>query len=232
VLYNSVIKPRYWISRLISICFIYSIVCMVILSACATSFALTQEELASIESVTISQEVPMPDSVEYLGSREKVWGLCCFLVGDVIAEPGRKRTATRIQDAMNRSHIDVREIVLTEFEKQLRESRLFKEVIVGGDGYPRFKLKIIHHGLTVVRLADQLLPYIRMEGVLVKSDQTTIWRKKVGLVFTLGEDKRIPTQTLEEYLKDPELIRKGFSVVAAIEVSEMINDMKEEQLSK
>jgi hypothetical protein len=151
---------------------------------------------------------------------------CCFsFVGDIATESGKQSDATRIKDAMIKSHIDLQEIVINEFEKQLKASNLFSSVTVGGNAYPMFKLSITYYGFQPsAAFSDKLSPYFWSKGVLVNADNSILWEKTKNT--NPSDYPAFPGYTLEEYVSDPELLRKAYVAVSVKAVSDLIDNMR------
>lgn len=202
---------------------IFIIIYLLSVSGCAPSITLKKDTILSNQSVSISKNVSLPETMFYQGLKESILVGTFGLLGVWAAESGRKSTSDIIKYVMNKSNINMSQIVRGEFEQQLKNSNLFSTIQPDGGNYPEFKLSIKMYGFAQPHgLSSQLKPMLGVVGELVNSDRSVLW-KKYNYITNLNS--KTPSHTLEEYLNDPELIREAFNNASQIMVSGLIDHM-------
>jgi len=200
--------------------------CLLSSLGCASKVSLKKEDMQVNRTVNISQNVSLPEAMFYQGRKEMMLQGTLGLIGAAAAEGGRKGTADIIKDVMNKSNVDVAQIVRTEFEQQLKSSNLFNTILPDRGNYPEIKLKIQLYGFASPQtFSSQLRPMLGITGELVKPDGSVIWK---NYEYVSNLNGKTPSYTLEEYLKNPELIREAFNGASQIAVRGLIEDMKGE----
>lgn len=193
---------------------------------CASKVSLRKEDIQANRSVNISNKVSLPETMFYQGRKEMMLQGTLGLIGAAAAEGGRKNTVDIIKDVMNKSNVDATQIVRTEFEQQLKSSNLFNTILPDRGNYPEIKLTIQLYGFASPQtFSSQLRPMLGITGELVKPDGSVIWK---NYEYVSNLNGKTPSYTLEEYIKNPELIREAFNVASQIAVKGLIDDMKGE----
>jgi len=201
---------------------IFIIIYLLSVFGCAPSITLKKDTILSNQSVSISKNISLPETMFYQGRNESILG-AFGLVGAMAAESGRKKTSDVIKYVMNKSNIDMPQIVRGEFEQQLKNTNLFSTIQPDGGNYPELKLSIRVYGFGQPQgLPSQLKPLLGVVGELVTPDGSVLW-KKYDYVTNLNG--KTPSHTLEEYFNDPELIREAFNTASQIVVSGLIDHM-------
>ena len=127
---------------------------------------------------------------------------------------------------MEKSEIDVRKIVLNEFEKQIRSAGLFSEIVYEEKNYPELRLSIFIYGFAQPHgLSKQLKPLLGIEGILVSQDNSILWKNSDYVTNLSGQT---PSHTVEEYINNPELMRKAFHRASEITVGNLVSHMRGE----
>lgn len=200
--------------------------CLLSSLGCASKVSLKKEDIQANQTVNISNKVSLPETMFYQGRKEMMLQGTLGLIGATAAEGGRKSTVDIIKDVMNKSNVDVTQIVRTEFEQQLKKSNLFNMILPDRGNYSEIRLSIQLYGFASPQtFSSQLKPMLGVAGELVKPDGSIIW-KNYDYVSNLNG--KTPSYTIEEYLKNPELIREVFNVASQIAVKGLIDDMKGE----
>ena len=200
--------------------------CLLSSLGCASKVSLKKEDIQANQTVNISNKVSLPETMFYQGRKEMMLQGTLGLIGATAAEGGRKNTVDIIKDVMNKSNVDVTQIVRTEFEQQLKKSNLFNMILPDRGNYPEIRLSIQLYGFASPQtFSSQLRPMLGVTGELAKPDGSIIW-KNYDYVSNLNG--KTPSYTLEEYLKNPELIREAFNGASQIAIKGLIEDMKGE----
>ncbi|MBC8402459.1 MAG: hypothetical protein H8E14_13300 [Candidatus Marinimicrobia bacterium] len=190
------------------------------ITGCAGSVALKQHTRASIKSVTISKDVRMPNEMFYQEIIEDYSGTL-GANRPLAAERGRKDTKKIIKGVMDKSDVDIKKTVINKFSHQLKNSNLFDEVLTECDSCPIFSLSVSVFGFA--GSSNQLKPMLGITGMLTKPENSVLWKKYVYVSYYT---KDTPSHTLEEYFKEPELIREAFTLASEIVANDMINHLQ------
>ena len=122
---------------------------------------------------------------------------------------------------MREYKIDVAQMVRDQFIKELEDHRLFYSIVAqGGDAEVRLTIRI--YGFAY-EMSSQLKPMLGVEGTLITSNDTILW-KKYGYVTNLS--KETPSNTLRQFIDNPKLMREAFAVAAQIVVEDLITHMR------
>jgi len=211
---------------------LFSAVCITLLNGCASSVALNKQIQKTKQPVTLSQDVSLPGKMYYQGfgdlSMAPAFGISGLLVE--MSERGREKSHVKPVDVvtyvMEKSEIDVRKIVLNEFEKQIRSAGLFSEIVYEDKNYPELRLSIFIHGFAQPHgLSKQLKPLLGIEGILVSQDNSILWKNSDYVTNLNGQT---PSHTVEEYISNPELMRKAFHRASEIAVGNLVSHMRGE----
>lgn len=194
------------------------------LGACAASVSMSQRNRGKIQSVTVSDDVPVPDQLYYQGRKESILMGSLGVAGAAAAGGTGKKTGDVIADVMNKAGIDVGEIAADRFRTQLNSAGVFGNVVSDCDGCPSIHLSVRFYGFAQPHgLSSQLRATIGVEGTMIDSTGRVLW-KKYSYVTALN--KQTPSHTLKEYLEKPELLREGFTVATDTVVSDLIDDLR------
>jgi hypothetical protein len=184
------------------------------LTGCVSPVALTKPDRESIRAVSIQKNVKVPDAIFYLGGAQAA-GMAFGLVGGLIAGLAAQGSAEQFKAVMREGQIDLGQIVRDQFEIELREAGIFPLVVPDG-GDAEIGLEIQSYGLYHGR------PALWIVGSLVRTDGAILWK--------LGESLRTPdyqaaSHDLEEYRKNPQLLREGFTAGAKFISGKMVRSM-------
>lgn len=190
---------------------------------CATQLSITNRE--SIRTVSINKNIKIPDEIYYYGLGHGVGGALSGLIGQAIADVAAQGTKAQIKTAMQEGHIDLAQIVREQFETELVAARIFPSIIPEG-GDAEVRLEIGMFGFAQIFgdiLSNQMKPMLTINGSLVRTDGTIIWKKSS---YVINATKQTPSHTLEEYLQNPQLMREAFTVAAKIASAELVKHMQ------
>jgi hypothetical protein len=205
------------------------VACVAAISGCASSMSYQQHDKTNVQPVLISKEVPLP-TMYYQGFGDVSMGAFFGLSGLLVEmiENSNKEVQPKPVDVvtyvLKKNKIDIREIVLKEFEKQIKASNLFSEIATEGENYPKFNLSILMYGFAQPHgLSKQLKPQLNLLGVLVNPDKSILWWSSAFVTNLSGQTT---SHTLEEYLTDPELMREAFNRASEVVVTDLVNHLK------
>ncbi len=197
---------------------------MFLFVGCGANISLTKKERALIQSVSINQNIPKPNDIYYYGAEEIMLGRAIGVLGQISAMETVREPKRRFKYVMERNQIDIEQIVREQFGDELTKSNLFNS-IVDEKGDAEFRLSIEGYGFSAPShgFSDKLRPNLALTGSLVKLNGTILWKRRIIRI-----KGKTSSYTLEEYLKNPELIREALTASSRIAVRDLINDMLKE----
>ncbi len=193
-----------------------------LLGGCASSLALTRPARESVRSVSVSREVKLPDDMYYAGPGQSA-GMLFGPVGALIAAAAARGPKGQLKAAMQARQIDLGQIVREQFEAGLTAAGIFPSVVeTGGDAEVRLEVCIFGFARPP-GFSGGLKPMLGVTGYLARSDGTVLW-KRYEYVTNLSDKTR--AHSLEEYLRDPELIREAFEVASRLVAGDRLKDLR------
>ena len=197
--------------------------CYLALNACATMDSVKILNKESIKSVTVSEDVQLPEKMIYVGDEELAARVVFGVFGLMAAQDDIKKNSDLVKEVMNKSNIDIGKITIDHFKEKLKSSQLFDELRSECADCPKFSLSVRHYGFAQYHgYSSQLRPELGVEGILTSSDDSVLWRRYAFV----GPNDKVPMNTLEEYLQEPELMKIALSLASEIVTDDLIEHMK------
>ncbi len=169
---------------------------MTILAGCASQKALTKKDKESIQSVSISKEVKMPDDFLYMGPAQS-WGTAGGLIGAIADKSNEISAKAQIISAMQENKIDLMQISREQLKAELFRANVFPSIVQEG-GDAEIRLEVSFWGLVQKNsFSAQLKPMLGITGSLVTSNGAVFWQK-YDYITALND--QTPEHTIEEYL--------------------------------
>ncbi len=237
----------------------YGIMFVIIMSlfmfnGCVANVALKENDRLSIRSVSVAENIHLPENIVFQGEGEgkeatiqrgvNQLGILGQVVGSAIIGKMTQKTGAIIKDRMKKADINIDQMLRDQFVTDLKNSKLFNEILPDERGESTFKFSIDRYGFNdattaLEKIANNTIritpiikyaPTITVTASLVKnSDGSVLWKKESGGNYGKSKEESLPPPyTLDEYLNDPELIRKAFTIVCGMVVQDFINDIKKE----
>jgi hypothetical protein len=191
---------------------------------------LTTEARAGINSVTVNWDGSLPERMEWghTGGGGGTPALAAvFLSAELAGLPEKVRRRRAIGALMRKNKIEPGEILEAQFRKQLEAKQVFSS-IVNADGDATFTLDVWSYGLLwdsrgVSWPPYPLKPVLTVNVYLRKPDGTLVWENNAWTSdFTDGVDARM----YEEYVENPDLLRKGFEQAASKIASQFLKNIE------
>ncbi|MFL6699966.1 MAG: hypothetical protein ACJ8GJ_22575 [Vitreoscilla sp.] len=181
-----------------------------LLAACANApVAIGDNVRASVHTVSVDPAVTLPADMYYQGPGQT--GMMMLGVFGALAAQGTAATPkARLQAAMDANSISVQQIVAAEFAKQASAASPMKFVVGNDPADARVKLVVNMYGIAQSQgFGTTLYPTFNVTATMTKADGTVLWKDTDFVTALNGDNKE--GHTIEDYLKDPELIRKSFT---------------------
>lgn len=185
---------------------------------------LSTEHKDTITTVTVRNEIGMPEGAFYTGPASSLGALFGGIIGGLIAE-GAVEAKDLITQLVETGEVDLKTIVREEINQPFVKSNPVGTV-VDADGDAEFQFDVSAYGLH--KHGWGLLdvgPYVTIQAKLVKRDGTVVWEKTDGLGVT---DDR-PVQSFDEWMNDLDALRQGFRQVTRTVVGYLVEDLRKAQ---
>jgi hypothetical protein len=138
-----------------------------------------------------------------------------------------ERMARTIRDIMRKNDIDLGKMIASRFKEELEAKQVFPS-IVEDDGDATFTFAIYNYGLLWSSWGYSVPPYplkpaLNVQVYLKKGDGTLVWHDyAVTDDYTGGVDRYM----FDEYVADPNLLRKGFEQAASKIVDQFFKNVE------
>jgi hypothetical protein len=199
-------------------------VLLLAMSVCigCAGITLTKENKACLKSVCVCKEVVKPERIVVYGASETFAVMSGFLtlgvVGAVVASEIPKKRGPAIQYVIDKVGIDMGQIVRENFIAQLKNSG-FPGSLSEEGGDAEFKLAI--KGLSFTKppgFTGKLQPGMTIEGSLVKSDGTVLWKNSKSVIHG-------PSRKFDDYINDPDLIKESINTCSGMIIEKLVKDL-------
>lgn len=196
------------------------------LTACiATPVAMAPASKLSIHTVRVNPLVKLPADMLHMGPAEGVAMLAAGpLIGQQVASSVGAGAKAQLATEMQANHIDVGEIVASEFAKQASAGTSMK-VFVGSDpSDAQVDLVVNVYGIAHAHtLGSTLYPVVNLTATMKASDGSVVWQATHVVSAQNLENKE--GHTIDEILKSPELLRQSFINGSDIVSRELVQDL-------
>jgi len=146
------------------------------------------------------------------------------LVGAQVASAVGKETATQLVAEMRANHIDVGQIVAEEFARQANSGSSITFVVGSSPADAQVDLIVNAYGITHAHaLGSTLYPVVSLTATMKTPEGTVIWQ--ANHVASAQNAENQEGHALEDYLRDPELLRRAFVTGSDIVSRVMVQDL-------
>ncbi len=179
--------------------------------------AIAPDRLATIPTFSVDKEVPLPAAPGYYG-KAQMWGSAIGgAVGGAVMEGGNNDVPGRIKSYLEQEHVDVQQIVRSEFQQRLSTDPRFVNRVVD-NGAAHFKLNVFVYGLFEAGIFHSGYKiWLGIQATLVDSSGNTLWQDKNWV----GLDSDIPAHAFDDYFSDPSVFA-GTLKTGADEITERL----------
>lgn len=197
-----------------------------LMTACvAPSVAMAPTAKTDIHTVRVNPVVKLPADMLYMGRAEGVaMMLSGPLLGAKVASATGADAKAQLVAEMQANHIDLGEILATEFSKQASAGTPITFVVGSAPADAQVDLTVNFYGIAHVHaLGTTLYPVVSLSATMTTPDGKVAWRATHA-----ASAQSLETQeghTLEDYLKDPELLRRAFVTGSDIVSNVMAQDL-------
>ena len=197
-----------------------------LMTACvAPPVAMAPTARTAIHVVRVNPVVQLPADMLYRGQKEgAAMMLAGPLVGAQVASAVGKDTTTQLVAEMRANHIDLGEIVAAEFAKQASSGSPITFVVGSSPADAQVDLTVNVYGIAHAHaLGTTLYPIVSLSATMKTPDGTVIWQ--ASHVASAQNAENQEGHALEDYLRDPELLRRAFITGSDIVSRVMAQDL-------
>ena len=201
-----------------------AVIASLLLAACAAPrVGMTDAARSSVHTVSVEPNVTLPEDMYYQGPGQT--GMAMLgIVGALASQSTAATPKARMHAVMDEHHISVPEIVAAEFAKQSNAGTTMKFVVGTEPADARVSLNVLMYGVAQSQgFGTTLYPTFTVKATMTKADGTVLWQATDYVTALNGENKE--GHTIEDYLKDPELIRKSFTSGTDIVSRMLVTDL-------
>jgi hypothetical protein len=196
-----------------------------LLSGCGTvgTVPIADDARARLHVVSVNPVVRLPKDITYLGPKEAAaMVLGGPLVGGVIASGTAAGPKAALLEELDTHKIAVGDIVAAEFAKQASGATNLKFVVDGQPADAQVELWVNAYGIMHAQpFGSTLYPMLNVSAVMRTPDGKVLWQA-TDIVGALSPENK-QGHTIDDYAKDPELLRQAFTGGADI-VAHMLAD--------
>lgn len=178
-------------------------------TGCLAAEAAADGASGAPRDVSVRERVALPDAGMYFsGQQQKALGLF-GLLGGVAASQSSAGPRDTILGLMSERNIRVDAMLRDRFMQELEKSASLPGAGLAGRG-AQVQLEIVRFGLYAIPWNPELRPVVVAKAQLVGADGSVLWSMQRGM--SNHSDPDVPARLYEDYLKEPELLRAGFSM--------------------
>jgi len=184
-----------------------------LLAACGTvgTVPIDDSARARLHVVSVNPVVRLPKDITYLGPGEAAaLMLGGPLIGSLIANGSSATPKAALLAELDKGHIAVGDIVAAEFARQAGDATKLKFVVDSQPADAQVELWVNAYGIMHAQpFGSTLYPMLNVSAVMRTPDGKVVWQA-TDIVGALNAENR-SGHTIDDYLKDPELLRQAFT---------------------
>jgi hypothetical protein len=166
-------------------CLPFVLVLSVLLTGCASTQKMSEQDKKRIEVVKLNTKVERPKDMYYFGPGASI-GLLFGAAGGAIAGASNIGPGNEMLSFAEQNGVRIEEIVSQEFEGVLRQSGKLKIVDMVGDNGATINLSVIQFGFSVPNgFSSKLVPVVSFKSEMVDAGGNVIWSARDS-VLPLG----------------------------------------------
>jgi hypothetical protein len=167
----------------------------------------------------VREQVVLPAGGMYFsGQQQKTLGMF-GLLGGLAADKASMGPKETLQAVMLDRNIKVEELLRDQFLEELGRSESVSTSEAARQG-AQVQLELVRFGLSAIPWHSELRPVVEVKAQLVGADGTVLWSMKRSM--NNHSDPDIPARLYEDYLKEPELLRSGFSLACQASSKDLV----------
>lgn len=185
-------------------CLPYVLILSVLLTGCASTQSLSEQDKKRIEVVAVNSKVERPKDMYYFGPGASI-GLLFGPIGGAIAGASNITPGNQMLAFAEQNGVHIEEIVLQEFDAALRESGKLKIADSVGANGATINLSVLQFGFSVPNgFSSKLVPVIAFKGEMVDAGGTVVWSARDSVLPLGNPVEGEPADALRANPKDIE----------------------------
>lgn len=202
----------------------FCVVTALLISGCATSQKMSNEDRDKIKSVQISQIVEK-GKVFLLAPGGASVGLMFGAVGGIASAGAVSDSQTAFTEYLKKNNISIEKVIREEFENALRASGKLSVVADSADNtIPTIKLSVPQYGFGVTHLlSSNVVPVLQIKSDMIDGSGKLVWSASDRMLPSIASP--MDSVTWSELASDPkqieEQLRKAASYLAKKIVQEL-----------
>lgn len=185
-----------------------------LLSACASTTKLVSEHELATRNVSFDRNVKIPEKAYYHGPAQTAAGVLFGPLGVLVAHATMTNDKL-IMDYMKNHGIDIGNIVLEEFEKQVKVHPKFANKQFSSDpnySDARFIVEVRIYGLTQKHgYSSEYRPVLGVAARLVSAKDEKLWEH---YDYITAMNDSVPGRPFDEYFQDPKIMSEAYKAVS------------------
>lgn len=191
----------------------------VLLSGCATTQQLSEQDKKRIEVVKLNEQVKRPKEMYYFGPGASI-GFAFGAIGGAIAAASQIGPGQEMLAYAEQNGVRIEEIVAQEFGEALKQSGKFRISDTAEANGATISLSVFQFGFSVPNgFSSRLVPVIAYSGEMVDASGNVLWRATENLM-PLGNP--VESMPADELRANPKAIEAAWRAAARYMANNMV----------
>lgn len=200
----------------------FAIAISVLLSGCASTQQLSEQDKKKIEVVRLNDQVKRPKEMFYFGPGASI-GFAFGAIGGAIAAASQIGPGQELLAYAERNGVRIEEIVAQEFGEALRQSGKFRISDTTEANGATISLSVFQFGFSVPNgFSSKLVPVIAYSGEMVDASGNVLWRASQSL-SPLGNP--VDGMPADELRANPKAIEAAWRAAARHMANNMVQEL-------
>jgi hypothetical protein len=193
----------------------------ILLTACASTMHLSEQDKERIKSVSVSDTVKQTDEFFYQGPKMGVAGVFGGAIGAMAMMPANDNEGKNWQNYFKTHNIDIAKILKNNLKTELSKQTYLK--VKNKEADTVIHLDIKQYGLTIPNgLSSQLKPSLIVYATMTDKSGKTIWKDSTSILAF----SRVPAYTTKEYINDPQKMIEAWQGATKLASERLVRALK------
>lgn len=192
----------------------------ILLMGCVPNIPMSPQDRQLVHKIKIDPNVDMPNGMYFSGDGSQLAG-GFGIIGAVISQDITDKDTRGIMNEEHANKIDFSNMLVSELNRQVAASGLFKVVNTNEDA--TMQLKVLTYGFqsTGLGFSNKVAPVVAVTGQLVR-DKKVIWSATAGVD---SYHDNIPSHTMDEIRNNPNYLRDMWETSITITVKKILKTL-------
>lgn len=202
--------------------FPYVIILSALMTGCASTQQMSDQDKKRIEVVKLNSEVARPKDMYYFGPGASI-GFAFGAIGGAIAAASQIGPGQEMLAFAEQNDVRIERIVSQEFDRALRQSGKLQISDTAGANSATINLSVIMFGFSVPNgFSSKLVPVVSFRGEMVDAAGKVIWSAYDG-VHVLGNP--VDSVSADELRANPKAIDAAWRAAVKHIASNMVQEL-------